>query len=427
MNTNVLDYGAVSDSSALNTSAFQAAIDECAAGGGGRVTVPAGVYKSGTLWLKSGVELHLEMGAVLLASENMDDYNELDAFEQNQSCAVEGWVGKHLIIALECTDCAITGLGTINGNCTAFVDEFHDYPQYRNGYIWSDGMSELKDKERTRPGQLICFIECSHVRVIDVTVRNSPCWSCYFLGCEYVTVRGLRVFNPRWMLNSDGIDIDASRNVTVSDCIIETGDDAITLRASEQRLRAKKIHCENVTITNCVLSTQICAFRIGVGTGLIRGLRVSNIVARDCCNLIQLCTAYSAKGRADLEDLNFSGISATGVGRVLEAFAKNGAYIRNVTVENVRTDSCMQSYIDGSDGRAEDITLRNIDVTLYDKYAEMTPALMRERGEWALLLKDAFRIGFDNVSIYGTLCDSLGTASAENCHGVGIKDCSFSL
>ena len=97
MNTNILDYGAKGDGIALNTVAIQSAIDECATTGGGRITIPTGIYKSGTIWLRSNIELHLEMGAELLASDNMDDYNELDAYEQNFSVPREEWVGKHLI------------------------------------------------------------------------------------------------------------------------------------------------------------------------------------------------------------------------------------------------------------------------------------------------------------------------------------------
>ena len=224
MNTNILDFGAISDGITLNTLAIQKAIDKCAEAGGGRVTIPAGIFKSGTIWLRSNVELHLEMGAELLASDNLDDYNELDAYPQNSHRnEFEGWVGKHLIIALNVENCAITGLGTINGNCHAYV-----YPYFGETELakwgWKHGIAELKDKENLRPGQLICFIESKKLRVKDISIIDSPCWSLLFHGCEFVQVNSIRVNNPAWMLNSDGIDIDASRYVTVSDCIILTGD-----------------------------------------------------------------------------------------------------------------------------------------------------------------------------------------------------------
>lgn len=156
---NVQSYGAVADGKTLCTAAIQSAIDACAAAGGGRVTVPAGTYKTGTLWLLSGVELHLELGAELLASENFDDYNDIDAYEQNDTSPIhEQWVGKNLIVAHEVENVAITDLGTVNGNCHAFVDYVPMSPRF----TWRSGTSICKDPENLRPGQLIVFIECRH-------------------------------------------------------------------------------------------------------------------------------------------------------------------------------------------------------------------------------------------------------------------------
>ena len=93
MNTCILDYGAVSGGKILCTKAINAAIEACASSGGGRVTVPAGFYLSGTIWLRSGVELHLEHGSTIKGSDNLDDYNPVDAYEQNMSSPVNenGW------------------------------------------------------------------------------------------------------------------------------------------------------------------------------------------------------------------------------------------------------------------------------------------------------------------------------------------------
>lgn len=234
---NIIEYGAVADGKTLNTSAIQAAIDACANDGGGKVIVPAGVYKTGTIWMRSHVELHLECGEVLLASDNMDDYNDIDAFEQNHRKVVsEGWVGKHLLIALEVTDIAITGYGTFDGNCYAFVD---DEPSRGGAYWWRGGITKLKYAEKMRPGQLLCFVESQNIRISDVTIHNSHCWSCYLLGCDFVTIRGIKVNNPFNMMNSDGIDVDTSRFVTISACIIITGYDSITLRCCEGKVKNK--------------------------------------------------------------------------------------------------------------------------------------------------------------------------------------------
>ena len=88
-----------------------------------------------------------------------------------------------------------------------------------------------------RPGQLICFVESKEVYVQGITIRNAPCWGVFVHGCEYVRITGIQVFNHKTALNTDGIDIDCSRYVTISDCNIETGDDAITFRTYANKLK----------------------------------------------------------------------------------------------------------------------------------------------------------------------------------------------
>lgn len=99
MNCNILDYGAVADGVTVNTAAIQAAIDDCAAHGGGRVTVPSGAFITGTVYLKSNVEFHVDMGALLKASSDICDFNDLDVYPENYDVPSEKWGGKHLIIA----------------------------------------------------------------------------------------------------------------------------------------------------------------------------------------------------------------------------------------------------------------------------------------------------------------------------------------
>ncbi len=417
----IKDYGAVADGVTINTQAIQAAIDACAALGGGRVTIPAGIYKTGTIWLKSHVELHLEMGATLLASDNTDDYNDLDAFEQNyREVKSEGWVGKHLIIALEVTNTAITGLGTIDGNCYAFVDDAPTPFLYK----WRYGITSLKDEEAMRPGQLICFIECRNVTVTDITIRNSPCWSSYFLGCEFVTVRGIKVFNPMNMLNSDGIDIDTSRFVTVSDCIIVTGDDGITLRCCEQLVKNKDMHCEYITVSNCIIRSSVCGFRIGVGNGTIRHARLSGLTIDKASRMIEISTTFS-NDCAFIEDVNISDVSCTDTDRIVNIGARNGGTIRNITIENIRAEVTAQSPIWCGDGTLENINLRNIEMYVSERYAEMTPKHYAERGDYLLAVKNGCNISLDNVKIHGSFSECKGILVCDSCENFVKKDCNF--
>ncbi len=263
---NVKDYGAVGDGSALDSAAIQRAIDD-----GGMVYIPDGVYRIGTLYLKSNGGLHLAPGAVLVGSHERGDYNADDFCAQNQVFTSEDVTGAHLICAIEQENITIEGHGTIDGQGDFWMNESNTQPGWPN----SEDRDYAANPER--PGQMIFICECKNVHVTDVNIVNSPYWHLFFHGCDNVHVRGLSIRGdlPRW--TNDGIDIDCCSRVTVSDCVIEVGDDAITLRGHDAPLKNKRV-CEGVTITNCVLyAHRDYGIRIGVGDGLIRDCTISNV------------------------------------------------------------------------------------------------------------------------------------------------------
>ena len=315
MNTNIKDYGAKADSAFLNTEAIQKAIDVCTESGGGRVTVPSGEYVIGTLRLKSNVELHLEQGAVLVASSCLEDYNETKEYPQNYDAPREKWSGKHLIIAVEQKNVAITGQGKIVGPADAF---FGGKMKYAGNFGWRYGFYETDDSIPMRPGQLICFVECEGVTVRDVTLTKSTCWTLLLYGCDFAQVSGVKIFNSNQHANTDGIDIDTCSYVTVSDCIIKTGDDAITFRSCANRLvneeKRKSKECKYIAVTNCVLSSSCHAFRIGVGEGTIRNISISNIVIKEACTAFQFTPAWGGQGNVRFKDISVSNVTAEDVG-----------------------------------------------------------------------------------------------------------------
>ena len=226
----ITDYGAESGGKTLCTAAVQAAVDACAADGGGTVVVPAGTFLIGTVWLKSRVELHLQHGAVLKASADLADYNDENAYPQNFGSDGEKWCGKHLIIALEQTDVAVTGDGTIEGCAdTVYGGKLH----YCSNSAWREGYYLLRDGAPLRPGPMVCFVECDRVRVTGVTLRGATCWNLLLHGCYYATLTGLTIRGDKQHVNTDGVDLDTCRYVTVSDCIIDTGDDALAMTLHE--------------------------------------------------------------------------------------------------------------------------------------------------------------------------------------------------
>jgi hypothetical protein len=222
--------GAVGDGVTLDTRAIQAAIDRCAASGGGTVLLRAGRYLTGTLHLRDHVTLMLDSGAVLLGSKRLEDYPVLhDAIPTYTSNYTE----RCLIRADSAADIAITGAGTIDGNGTDFSGSY-----------------------KVRPF-LMRFVSCRGVHISGVTLRNPAMWTQHYLDCEDVLVDGIRVRSRRPRVNNDGIDIDSCRRVRIANCDIDAGDDAIVLKATTNS------PCRDVVVTNCVLSTLCNAFKLG--------------------------------------------------------------------------------------------------------------------------------------------------------------------
>jgi len=422
-------FGAVSNGTALATKAIQAAIDTCHANGGGRVLIPSGTYLTGSLFLKSNVELHLEHGAMLKASTDLSDYNAADAYAQNFGSAFEEWTAKHLIIAVECQNVALTGDGVIDGSGNFFFEEPKFYPEHAwmSGYAWRNGISFARDKTLLRPGQVVCMIECENVTVTGITIQNSPCWSLFLHGCEQVTVRGIKVLNPAYFGNSDGIDIDCCRYVTVSDCIIRTGDDAIAIRCDSKRLK-KPCPCEYVTISNCTLSASACGIRVGVGYGIIQHVRVFGITIENAGYGINYITSYSARGCAEIEDVNFSDISIYNAGFPIQIKGEVGA-VRNISLESIRayTLGGVRLVANGACDISR-VRMRDLDIHLIPDSLPLDEHRLQIRGDALLHLQGVHDVCLNGVRIDVTpeLLLSWKTAlSQTECTNVQMKNCSL--
>ena len=306
---NVRDFGARGDGVAKDTPALQRAVD-AAQGRGERVVVPAGTYLTGTLWLRSRTELHLEKGAVLLGSPDLADYNAEDAYPQNASSANEGWSGKHLILAVGQRDVALTGQGVVDGNGTAFLSAEGCKPSpgsvaFRKGYV------NIRDRaSRRRPGQELAFVECRGVRVDGVTLRNMAMWTCFFHGCDDVDVNGVTISNDVRFANTDGFDVDACRNVRVTNCDITTSDDALAVRCCTERLSDKTRTCEDVVVSNIVINSECEGVRVGVGTGVVRRVAMSHLDIRRAGRGLVVQGAYAgAKHRGlTIRDVSFADV-----------------------------------------------------------------------------------------------------------------------
>lgn len=248
---NITDYGAVSDTTHLSTAAIQQAIDICSESGGGRVLIPAGSYKTGSIFLKSNVDLHLESGATLYGSTDIADYTPVKTDYVSLRTHTPT---IQLIYADGVSHTSISGSGTIDGRGKAFPK-----------LTWDD-------EGITRP-HLLRFICSSDIAVTGITLRNSGCWMQHYLACDRVRIDGITVYN-RNNFNNDALDLDGCHDVTVSNMIADSDDDAITLKSTSPRL------CEDITISNCTVSSHCNAIKLGTETNggfrniIIRGITV---------------------------------------------------------------------------------------------------------------------------------------------------------
>ena len=410
----VLSYGADPSGNVKSTQAIQKAIDDAAIHGG-KVIIPAGIFVCGTLWLRSNVELHLELGAKILASPDLSDYNELDAYPQNFYSKVEEWNGKHLIIAHEVENIAITGLGTIDGNAVSFYCD----PIPWDGYTWEKGLALARDKENLRPGQLIAIIECKNVFISDVTIQNSTCWCCFLHGCFDVRIRGIRILNPHENANTDGIDIDTCSYVTVSDCLIDTGDDAIALRCDGDRVLHKEPVCEYITITNCVLASSSSVFRIGVGRGTLQHIRVDNIVMKRGAVGMCFMGCWTIGKYTNIFDTHFSRISAENLSFPFQINSIDGAIFDDISVTDMRANcTAAGSVSTNKEGTLNNIRLENIHLKYSDKQIVQTERTLDARGDHLFYLQNATGLYISDVTIDAKNVDlSLwkGLIFNENC------------
>jgi polygalacturonase len=380
---NILEFGAVRNK--LSTSAIQKAIDSCNSHGGGTVIVPDGVFITGTIILKSNVNLFLSPGSELRSSVNLDDFRV-------------GTSRYGMIFCQDATNVSITGEGIINGLGSSFyeTDQNHVYPEFdkkytrqKEGYM-PEGMffTDGPLKRKPRPWMAVVFFHCNQVTIRDITVKDTPIWAVRFGYCEDVLVDGITILNNLMIPNSDGIHLTVSRNVRIANCDICCGDDAIIVtgfakiedtpgfNSKEQDKYVhgnKSIYAENIQVTNCHLQSRSAAIRVGYGQHPIRRCIFDNIVitgsnrgigifARDSSSIEELVfsniiietrmhngqwwghgepihlsaiTRFEGEPVGKIKDVQFNNISATGENGIL-IYGNSDSHMENIQFNNLQ-------------------------------------------------------------------------------------------
>ncbi len=348
---NIRDFGAVPDGQTLASAAIQAAIDACAKAGGGDVVIPRGTYLAASLEMRDNIVLRIEEGATLLGSPNMDDYRRF----------------RQLIRARGVHNVAIVGAGRIDG-------------QGRPGIFWEATRTrEFFVAKPARPSPLILFSECDGVRVEGVTILNSPSWTIHLRGSRNIVIDHVRMDSDVAGPNTDGIDINYSENVRITNTEISTGDDAIVLKNTSAGRGIH--HTRNILIADSVLTTS--SYGLKLGTETMEGT-FSDIVFRDSVVRSPPGKEHTMRGGvglmcvdgADVRGIRISNIRMEGVRAPIfirlgnrgrqQATPRPGS-LRDILIENVTAvrghDRSWASSISGLPGAyVENVVIRNLKV-----------------------------------------------------------------
>ena len=275
--------------------------------GGGSVCIPTGVFLTGTLQLRSNIDLHLERGAVLKGSANVQDY-----FLNGRK------VG--LLFTQDANNVSITGLGTIDGNGDSYMDLGKAKNLENAGTTWTrqgdqfrrvaEGIGDGPAVPKDRPFQMVIFSDCKNVTVRDILITNSPFWTLHFADCDGVILSGVRIWCNLLVPNNDGVDFTSCSNVLMSDCDIRTGDDCIVVTGYSHHFdlpgyKDLRHDSENITVMNCTMVSRSSAIRIGgFDQNSMRNLVFSNLTITNSNRGIGIFV----RDKGSIENLIFSNI-----------------------------------------------------------------------------------------------------------------------
>lgn len=304
----ITDFGATSGGQFLNSRAFEDAIDAVSRKGGGRVIIPAGIWLTGPIKLKSSLELHAEAGALIVFSDDKKLYPLVEtSFE-----GVNTWRCISPLYGKDLENIAFTGSGVWDGSGDSWRyvkksklteaqwkkllssggvlneagNEWYPSEQFRKAHSEADmnvpsGLRTREEFEAIRDflrPVMVSIVKCRKVLFDGPTFQNSPAWCIHPLMVEHLTVRNITVRNPWYSQNGDGIDLESCRNAVVCHSNFDVGDDAICIKSGKNRAgRERGIPCENIIIKNCIVFHGHGGVTIGSEmSGGVKNIHVSN-------------------------------------------------------------------------------------------------------------------------------------------------------
>ncbi len=329
---NILDFGAKPDGQTINTKAIQSAIDQLSEAGGGKLIVPEGKFLTGSLQMRSNIHLYLEKGAVLLGSTNPYHYTELAMPGRPETDKKDDNSQMALLVAYKADNIIISGNGRIDGQGRALalnIDSLHHTgeridPNYN--------VSGMRPNETMRP-KLFRFSTCTNVSISGLELQNSACWGLSFELCHNLKIDGVKVLNRAYW-NNDGMDISDCRNVSITNCDVNSADDGICLKSYYPGYANDSIY-----IANCKLRTSASAIKFGTASyGGFKNITIRNIKIYDT---FRSAIAIESVDGADIENIEISDITAKNTGNAIfirlgHRGGKNPGSIKNVHIHDMK-------------------------------------------------------------------------------------------
>ena len=438
-------FGIKSDGVTLNTRSIQAAIDYIGSHGGGVLEISVGRYLTGSIHLKSNVELRLLEGAVLVGSTNPYDYD-----------MVEGNYG--LLLAKGQKNISVKGKGVIDGR--GFDCALNFLNQVHLGFL--DDTTKY-DRVTKRP-KLIYFRECENVVIEGINLRNSAEWTLVTDQCENLTISGILMDSKNYW-NNDGLDIVDCRHVLIKDSFIDASDDAICFKShSAEHL------CEDIEVRNCIARSSASGFKFGtVSRGGFKNIRIINNKVYDTHR--SAITIQSVDG-GEIENILVDNLEAVNTSNAIYLRTgirwNNGkmGYLRNITLSNIKVEvplgkadagysyegpiedlprNTSPSGIVGiPDIPIENVILKNVEIIypgggnknyayrgtspeeldsipeMIDVYPEFSQ--FKELPSWGLFIRHAKGITLDNVRLVAEAKDYRPAIVADDVQGLEIKN-----
>jgi hypothetical protein len=417
-------FGAKGDGKALDSPAINAAIDACTRAGGGMVYLRPGVYRSGTVVLKSNVTLYLEAGSTILGSLDLNDYTEMPGPPKNGDANQ-----RHVIFAKDAENVTLSGPGRIDGQGPQFWELSGRAPLPPEDQ-WAEVAAHAWKKKATgRASPMLEFVNCRWLRIEDVRIENAAGWTLRPHNCDNVYINGIAIKNPIIGSNTDGLDITGCQNVFVSNCSIDTGDDAICLK-SENMYGGEPRVGKNIVVTNCVLTTCCNGFKLGTATqGGFENITFSNSVIYN--NAGEFKDRVISGVALEIVDGGWiDGVVVTGIrmqrtrtpifirlGNRSQPHNYPEHGIRGVMIENIHaSEALLASSITGLKGaEVEDVTLSNIRID----------NVLPSRPEWIGRTVPEKEDSYPEARMFGMLPAS--GLYVRHVKGMHLKDVSFRM